>query len=234
VSKHTKHDLIEKLDIPAQRIHVVYNAADARFHPIHDRNEIMQVMHKYGLPESGYVLYVGTLEPRKNLVRLIEAYAAMLDQYGDDTPLLVLAGSKGWLYQDIIYSVERFGLQEQIIFTGFVADEDLPAVYSNALFFVYPSLYEGFGLPVLEAMACGIPVIASSAGSLPEIVGDAGMLVKPTDTQALMQAMTILLDNSEQRSRLSASGLKRASTFSWERAAHKTLTVYEKAIRQSK
>jgi glycosyltransferase involved in cell wall biosynthesis len=232
VSEHTKRDLVKVLAIPEERVHVVYNAAAPGYHPIRDRGEIRRVTRKYGVPGSGYILHVGTLEPRKNLVRLVEAYAVALDHCGDRVPPLVLAGGKGWLYEEIFHSVERLGLQQRVIFTGFVDDEDLPALFNGALFFVYPSLYEGFGIPVLEAMACGVPVITSNASSLPEIVGEAGVLVDPIDAGALAAALMALLDDLERRAALRAAGLTRAVLFSWERAARETLEVYAAAVRR--
>jgi len=230
VSEHTKRDLMKVLAIPERQIQVVYGGVDPRYRPIHDRGEINRVTRKYGLSGSGYILHVGTLQPRKNLVRLIEAYAMMLDRCGDRTPPLVLVGGRGWLYEEIFQSVERLGLQRQVIFTGFVDREDLPALFNGALFFVYPSLYEGFGIPVLEAMACGVPVIASNVSSLPEIMGEAGVLVDPTDTEGLAGALITLLDAPEQRRRQRAAGLARAALFSWERAARETLEVYESVV----
>lgn len=233
VSEHTKRDLIVHLGLPAERIQVVYNSVDPKFGPLQDQAELSRVMRKYALPESGYILYVGTLEPRKNLVRLVEAYASVREHSGEHTPPLVLAGGRGWLYRDIFATVERLKLQRQVIFTGFIDDDDLPALYNNALFFVYPSLYEGFGIPVLEAMACGVPVIAADVAALPEIVGEAGILIEPTDTPALTQAMLSLLTGTEQRDRLREAGLKQACLFSWDRAARETLEVYERAIPQA-
>jgi glycosyltransferase involved in cell wall biosynthesis len=230
ISEHTKRDLLETLAIPEERVHVVYGGVDPRYHPIHDHEEISRVTHKYDVPGPGYILYVGTLEPRKNLVRLIEAYAVTLDRCGERTPPLVLTGGKGWFYKEIFDIVERLGLQQRAIFTGFVDDEDLPALFNGALFFVYPSLYEGFGIPVLEAMACGVPVITSDASSLPEIVGEAGVLVDPTDTRALAAALMALLDDPERRATLRAAGLAQSALFSWQRAARETLAVYEDAV----
>jgi glycosyltransferase involved in cell wall biosynthesis len=233
VSEHTKRDLMIHLGLPAERIRVVYNSADPKFGPLQDQDEISRVMRKYALPESGYILFVGTLESRKNLVRLVEAYARVREHNGEHTPPLVLAGGRGWLYRDIFATVERLKLHRQVIFTGFVDDDDLPALYNNALFFVYPSLYEGFGIPVLEAMACGVPVIAADAAALPEIVGEAGLLVEPTDTPALTQAMLSLLTGTGQRNHLREAGLKQARLFSWDRAARETLAVYEQTIAQA-
>lgn len=227
VSEHTKHDLINVLEVSDERIHVVHNAADPRFRPIHDSNKIKLIAHKYGIPETGYILHVGTLEPRKNLARLIEAYAALLDHLGERAPLLVLVGGKGWFYEEVFQRVAQLRLESRVVFTDFVPDEDLPFLFNGALVFVYPSLYEGFGIPVLEAMACGVPVITSNVSALPEVTGDAGILVDPTDTGALTTAMATLLEDAEQRAALREAGLVQATSFSWERAARETLTVYE-------
>jgi glycosyltransferase involved in cell wall biosynthesis len=230
ISEHTRRDLIEALAIPPAQIQVVPCAADARYRPLDDLSEIRRVTGKYGLPKTGYLLYVGTLEPRKNLVRLLEAYA--LAQGGGDLPPLVVAGAKGWFYEEIFHTATWLKLEQRVIFTGFVAEEDLPALYNGALLFVYPSLYEGFGLPVLEAMACGVPVITSNVSSLPEVAGEAGVLISPTDTEALAAAIRSLLDDSGRRAGLRAAGLARAASFSWERAARETLAVYERIGRE--
>jgi glycosyltransferase involved in cell wall biosynthesis len=227
ISQHTKRDLVTLLGVADERIHVVYGAADVRYHPLSERAQVDRVIQKYGLPERDYILYVGTLEPRKNLVRLIEAYGAALARYGETFPPLVLVGGKGWFYEDIFRSVERLGLEQRVIFTGFVDDDDMPALFNGALIFVYPSLYEGFGMPVLEAMACGVPVIASNASSLPEVVGEAGIMVDPMDTDALAAALVALVEDADRRDALRAAGLMKATDFSWERAARETLTVYE-------
>jgi glycosyltransferase involved in cell wall biosynthesis len=227
VSEHTKSDLIDVMDIPEERVHVVYNAAGPVYTMFLDRKRVDQVLRKHSLPDTGYILYVGTLEPRKNLVRLVEAYAVALDRSDSSLPPLVLAGGKGWFYEGILQSVDRLGLQGRVIFTGFVDDEDLPAMFHGAVFFVYPSLYEGFGMPVLEAMACGVPVITSDVSSLPEVVGDAGVLVDPTDTHAIADALIAMNGDAGGRARFRAAGLDRAAQFSWERAARETLAVYE-------
>jgi glycosyltransferase involved in cell wall biosynthesis len=230
VSEHTKQDVVERLDIPAERIHVVYNGVDPHYRPLADCEEIKRVINKYKLPGTGYILHVGTLEPRKNLVRLIKAYAMVQAQFQESLPPLVLAGGKGWLYEDIFKSVAQLGLQQSIIFTGFVADEDLPALFNGALFFVYPSLYEGFGIPVLEAMACGLPVITSNVSALPEITGDAALLIDPLQVDSIAAALQTLLESSTLRTTLQQAGLARARRFSWERAAQETMMIYQKAI----
>ncbi len=232
VSEHTKRDLIRVFGIPEDRIRVVYNAVDPIYAPLSDRNEIDRVIRKYGLPGSGYILFVGTLEPRKNLVRLIEAYGIATDACADQLPPLVLAGAKGWFYEEIFQCVERLGLQHRVIFTGFVDDGDMLALFNAATLFVYPSLYEGFGMPVLEAMACGLPVITSNTSSLPEVAGSAAVLVDPVDIDGLATTVMDLLDDPERRSALRSAGLARTAEFSWEQAAQETLSIYEEAAPQ--
>lgn len=231
ISEHTKRDLVNILDVSEERIQVVYLAPGPNCRIIRDDDMIDQVVRRYGIPGQGYILHVGTLEPRKNLVRLVDAYAALLRCFGEGLPPLVLAGGKGWLYEGIFRRVEDLGLEPKVIFTGFVADEDLPFLFNGAKLFVYPSLYEGFGIPVLEAMACGVPVITSDVSSLPEVAGDASWLVDPTDSEALAAAMTTLLENVEQRTVLREEGLARAALFSWRRTARETLAIYEDAAR---
>ncbi len=166
VSQHTKQDLITVLGFPEERIHVVYNGVDDRFRPVASRATVAAELDKYGVAAADYILFVGTLEPRKNLVRLLEAYAQVRQSEGTATPPLVLAGGAGWHYQEIYQTAERLNLGRHVVFTGFVHDDDLPALFSGALFFVYPSIYEGFGIPVLEAMACGAPVVTSTLPSI--------------------------------------------------------------------
>ena len=207
-SQATKRDLVEILAVRPEKIHVVYLGVEERFRPLQDAAQIAAVKAAYAIP-GPYVLYVGTLQPRKNLVRLVQAFArvaqALDTGYEGMTPYsaadpqrrlsLVLAGGKGWWYEDIFRTVQELDLADRVIFTGYVKDDDLPALYSGAELFVLPSLYEGFGLPVLEAMACGAPVVASNVSSLPEIAGDAGLLANPTDPADLARAMIrVLMD----------------------------------------
>jgi glycosyltransferase involved in cell wall biosynthesis len=195
--------------------------------PIDDREVIRAWKARRGLPER-MVLFVGTLEPRKNLPLLLEAYAR-LRQTGC-THTLVVAGGKGWYYQAIEATVERLGLRDAVLFPGFVPDEELPLWYNAAELFVYPSLYEGFGLPPLEAMACGTPVITSNAASLPEVVGDAGVVVDAHDVTALARAMADLLGDAERRRRLRAAGLARARQFTWRATANRTAALYHEIL----
>jgi glycosyltransferase involved in cell wall biosynthesis len=177
------------------------------------------------LPDR-FILFVGTLEPRKNVANLIQAYA----QLPPDRPPLMLIGGKGWLYDEIYERIEALNLSDEIHFVGYVPLDDLPWWYNAAELFVYPSLYEGFGLPPLEAMACGTPVITSSSSSLPEVVGQAGVLVDPNDSQMLAEAMQHVLVDTDARTRMKAAGVERAKGFSWEQTARHTLGSYRQAL----
>jgi glycosyltransferase involved in cell wall biosynthesis len=223
-SQHTKDDLAELLDVDADRIEVIYPGVEERFRPIGDKATLEEVRKRYSLPPR-FVLGLGTLQPRKNFTRLIEAYSLLITHY----PFLqlVIVGGKGWLYEEIFAAVEELGLEEKVIFAGFVADGDLPALYNLADLFVFPSLYEGFGLPPLEAMACGTPVITSNASSLPEVVGEAGLMVEATDVKALAEAMKRVLEDDVLREGMIAKGLEQARQFTWQKAAAKLLNLYE-------
>jgi glycosyltransferase involved in cell wall biosynthesis len=226
ISESTKRDIIEHLGFPETRIHVAYGGVDANFAPLPDQAALRSTLAKYGLREPGYILHVGTLEPRKNLVRLIEAYAQVRQRCGDVTPPLVLVGQNGWDSADIFTAVARHKLSDHVQIVGFVADADLPVIYNGATIFAYPSLYEGFGIPVLEAMACGVPVLTSTVSSLPEIVGDTGLLVEATDTQAIAAGLQQLVEDAELRRDLSVRGAVRATRFTWQETALATLNAY--------
>jgi len=221
VSECTKRDAIRFYRIPEEKISVIYEGVNPRFRPA-DPETIAAVRARYNLPEH-FILYVGTIEPRKNLTALLEAFHHLLATHD---LRLVIVGKKGWLYEGFFRRLRELGLGDRVIFTGYVPDEDLPAIYSAADLFVFPSLYEGFGLPVLEAMACGTPVICSNTSSLPEVAGDAAFLVDPTDVCSLAGAMEQALTDEHLRSELMAKGLERARWFTWEKAAAKTLEVY--------
>jgi glycosyltransferase involved in cell wall biosynthesis len=221
ISKHTADDLVRVTGVDARRIHVIPLAADSRFAPVVDSS----VPPRYGI-EYPYLLYVGTLEPRKNLDVLLHAFARL-----DHPDLqLVLAGPKGWMFEEIFALVDRLGLTSRVVFPGFVADADLPALMNSAAAFVYPSEYEGFGLPVLEAMSCGVPVVTTNVSSLPEVTGNAALLVPPRDVDALCRVLRCLLTEQHLRDEMREKGLERASAFSWVRTAQATAEVYENVV----
>jgi glycosyltransferase involved in cell wall biosynthesis len=224
VSESTKHDLVEVYGISPARIDVVHNGVDGSFQPL-PADQVAAFRHQSGLPDR-FVLFVGTLEPRKNIVRLIEAYARL----PKDRPPLVLVGGKGWFYDEIFARVEALGLTGDVRLAGFVPAEELPLWYNAADLFVYPSIYEGFGLPPLEAMACGTAVITSTASSLPEVVGEAGRLVDPADTDALASAMAKVLSDRDLQHEMEAAGRVQAAGFSWESAARGTVDSYRRAL----
>jgi glycosyltransferase involved in cell wall biosynthesis len=225
VSEHTKREVVGLLGVPPERVVVTYNAARAHFQPP-DPHTLQQFRIREGLPEQ-FVLYVGTLEPRKNLTTLLDAYSQVART--SDIPLIV-GGGKGWLYQPVFERLEALGLRERVQFVGYIDEEDLPLWYAAATVFVFPSIYEGFGMPPLEAMACGTPVLTSNSSSLPEVVGDAGLMAEPTDVDALAAALLRLLHDTDLRHDLRERGLQRAQAFSWRTTAERTLEAYE-AIR---
>jgi glycosyltransferase involved in cell wall biosynthesis len=221
-SSSTRSDVIELLGVSPDRVRVIYPGVDACFRRVQDTAVLADVRQRYRLPER-FVLSVGTLQPRKNLTRLIEAYAqARLDA----DVKLVIAGGTGWMYEDIFRRMEELRLQGAVYFPGYVADEDLPALYTLADLFVFPSLYEGFGLPPLEAMACGTPVVTSNVSSLPEVVGDAALMVDPRDVEALGKAMVQVLGKPSLRIAMVKRGLAQAQGFTWSRAAKELVRLY--------
>jgi len=225
VSEATRRDLIELYHISPAKITVLYHGISPAFRRVEDAGTLAAIRHKYGLAERPFVLSVGTIQPRKNYRRLIQAFAHL-----DESLALVIAGSKGWHYEDVFGEVSRQGLAERVHFLGFVADADLPALYSAASLFVYPSLYEGFGLPVLEAMTCGTPVVASNQSALPEVVGQAGLLVDPRDVKALAAAMSRLLADKDLHQKLAQAGHVRAANFTWGNMAVKLIALYQQLI----
>jgi glycosyltransferase involved in cell wall biosynthesis len=225
ISECTKRDAVKYLGVPESKIHVTYCGTSSRFQPI-SFEQRRPVLGKYQLPTDGYLLYVGNIEPRKNLVRLVEAYALLKKQMTCQFPL-ILAGGAGWKNEAVHKRIEDMALGGAVRLIGYVSDEDLPAVISGATLFLYPSLYEGFGLPPLEAMACGIPVVTSNTSSLPEVVGDAAFTVDPYDVEGFTKAIGQLLTDQELQNEMRNRGLARAKQFSWERTARETLKVYE-------
>lgn len=226
-SNHARQELIHFYDLPPEKIVVTPYAADPIYRPIPLKQAQDAVKERFGI-RSAYILAVGVLQPRKNLARLVRAFGRIVDE----TPhRLLLVGKEGWATEELRRTIERERLGGRVQFTGYVPDADLPVLYAAADLFVYPSLYEGFGLPPLEAMACGTPVLTSNTSSLPEVVGDAAVLIDPTDEEAMAREMAALLHSPERRAGLRQAGLARAAQFSWEETARRTLAVYRDAIR---
>ncbi|MDT7540143.1 MAG: hypothetical protein QOE33_47 [Acidobacteriota bacterium] len=229
-SEFTRRDIIETYNIAESRTSVVPLAAAPHFHHVADAEELRRVRHVYGI-EGDYILAVGSIQPRKNLARLFRAYADLRrSRERDKLPRLLVVGKMAWLYEETLRAVEECGVADAVKFTGYVPEHDLPALYSGALCFVYPSYFEGFGLPPLEAMRCGTAVVAGDRTSLPEVVGDAGLLVDPFDTDAIAAAIARLIDDKTLRAVLSERGLARAKQFDWRETARLTLEVYRRAI----
>ncbi len=226
VSEHTRREVIGLLGVAPERVVVTPNAVREHFRPP-DPAVLETFRARKGLPEH-FVLYVGTLEPRKNLTTLLEAYAEVAQRQA--APLLV-GGGKGWLYDAVFQRLEALGLRERVRFVGYLDEAELPLWYAAATVFVFPSIYEGFGMPPLEAMACGTPVVASNTSSLPEVVGDAGLTVSPYDPAALAEAISRLLDDADLRQELRERGLRQVRAFSWRVTAERTLAAYEAAAR---
>jgi glycosyltransferase involved in cell wall biosynthesis len=224
VSKHAASESERLLGVPSERIDVVYHGVDPAFQPLPE-DEVETFRESHGLPER-FVLFVGTLEPRKNLVRLVEAFA----QIHDGKVGLVFVGGKGWLYDELYAKVETLGLSDRVIFPGYVMSEELPLWYNAAAVLAYPSVYEGFGFPVLEAQACGAPVLTSNVSSLPEAAGDAAVMVDPYDVEALTTGLSQLLTDGLLRHDLRERGLAHARGFSWPRTAQETARVYRRAL----
>jgi len=219
----TKQDALQLYRLSADRVHVVHLGVDARFKPI-EAASARRVQEGYQLPER-FILAVSTIEPRKNLIVLLEAYQALRQRQPDIQ--LVMAGKRGWHSEPFFERLQALGLTDKVRLLGFVPDGDLPALYSLAEIFAFPSLYEGFGLPVLEAMACGTPVICSNTSSLPEVAGEAALQIAPADVPAWAQALEQIASNSALRASLRERGLKQAARFTWENTARQTYALYQ-------
>ena len=225
-SRAVQRDVMQYLRVPEDRVAVTPHGCDARFSPARDAASTGAAAARYALP-ARYLLAVGTLEPRKNLTTLVRAFARLRDRSAIDRAVgLVLAGARGWLDDPIFRTVQSLGLEDVVHFPGFIDDDDLPALYRGAELVVFPSLYEGFGLPLLEAMACGVPVVASNTSALPEVAGGAAMLVDPLDVDGMARAIVEVLGDASLRGRLRNDGIARAAEFSWQTAARRTLDVY--------
>ena len=226
VSEYSRDDILKTYGVSGERITVIPEAAPNHFVPVEDERELQRVRDTYGI-KGEYILSVGSIQPRKNLARLITAYKNLHDERpGVKLPKLVLVGKKGWLYDETLRAIAESGVGEQILLTGYVLETDLPTLYSGAICFVYPSYFEGFGLPPLEAMKCGAPVIVGNQTSLPEVVGDAGLMVNPFDEVEIASTLARLIDDPGLRDELRLKGLKRAAEFSWLNTAKRTLQVY--------
>ena len=230
VTEATKRDIIAHCRVPPGKIDVVHHGVSPRFRPVEDETTLRASAARYGI-QKPYLLYVGTIQPRKNLLRLIDAWAAYLSSSPATTAILVIAGKSGWLTEQIERRAAGLGIADRVHYTGYVADGDLPVLLSGAIAYLLPSLYEGFGLPVLEAQACGTPVLTSTTSSLPEVAGDAAVLVDPMDTAAIRDGIARLIEDSELREGLRARGLARVAGWGWEHTARRTLAVLESALR---
>jgi glycosyltransferase involved in cell wall biosynthesis len=228
VSHATKRDLVRTLGISEEKITVISEAADDNYRPIGDPRTIAIVKRKYGV-SGDYLLHIGTLNPRKNLEFLVRVFAKLSQDFPHLS--LVLTGKKGWYFEGLFRLVDELDLARRAIFTGYVEEEDKPALLSGAAVYVFPSLYEGFGLPALEAMACGTPVVASNTSSIPEVTGKAAILIDPSNEQGWVQAIRRVLTNKKLAHHMRREGLAQARKFSWEDAARKTLEVYESVMR---
>jgi glycosyltransferase involved in cell wall biosynthesis len=236
ISQHARQDIVDVLKLPPERIRVIYEAAGEEYRPISDPTVLAAARARYGLGER-YILYLGGLDQRKNIPQLVRAFAQLQRQVGDSGLQLFIAGNpdrqRGALFPDPRPIASGLGMEGQIIY-HFVEEEDKPAIYSGASVFVFPSLYEGFGLTPLEAMSCGTPVICSNRTSLPEVVGDAAISLDPDDIQAMAGAMRSVLTNTELAAELRVRSLQQATRFSWHRTAQETAAAYEEAFALSK
>ncbi len=226
-SEHARQEIVAMFDTPDQRIAVTPLGYPPALDDSPDPVRAAALRQRYGLPES-YILYVGTIQPRKNLDMLIQAYARLRSE-GITAYKLVIAGRKGWLYETLFTRISAMGLEGDVIFTGFVPDEDLPSLYDGACLFTYLSFFEGFGLPPLEAMARGVPVVTSNTTSLPEVVGEAGITVSPRSLDEVVEGMRRVLTDNSLAQQMRQAGQVRARGFSWERTARETMAIYRLA-----
>jgi glycosyltransferase involved in cell wall biosynthesis len=228
-SEHTRRDLMQQWNVAADKVTVVQGAVDhARFRP-QAQSAMAEVRVRYALGEEPYILSVSRLEPRKNQTRLVEAFARARSE-AHLPHKLVIGGAKGWLYESLFETVQRLRLEDAVIFTGFVDDADLPALYAGAAFFAYPSLYEGFGLPIVEALACGTPVLTADNSCLPEAGGEGAIYVNALDVDAMAAALLRMATDDALRDRLRLAGLAHAAGFTWERSARQLVEAYERVI----
>lgn len=227
-SQATKDDLVELYRVSPDKITVLLSGVNHRFKPVTDQHLLTQTRQKYGLKNHPYLLSVGTVQPRKNYSRVIQALHR-LHQQGHELHYAI-AGGKGWLNDEMYTTIEQTNMQDYVHLLGFVDDEDLPALYSAADCLIITSLYEGFGLPILEAMASGTPVITSNLSSLPEVAGNAGLLVDPLNTEAITHAIHEIITDDSKRQQLIESGYRQVEKFTWEKSAQQLRSVYESLL----
>jgi glycosyltransferase involved in cell wall biosynthesis len=226
-SKATQRALVREYNVPSEKVTVIHPGYDRSLHPLHAGRRRCDVLNRYNIEEP-YILYLGRIQPRKNLVRLVDAFMRISPDHPD--LMLVLAGPTGWLADPIRTRVEALGLRGRVHFPGYIRQEDKAALISGALCFAFPSLYEGFGFPVLEAQACGVPILTSNTSSLPEVAGEGALLVSPVDTEAIAQGLLQLLEDNRLRARLVVQGELNLTRFSWERAARQVTELIEKWV----
>ena len=226
-SEATRVDLMNLWQTPAAKITVLYSGVNEKFHPIMEKGTLAAVRARYGLDEGPYLLSVGTLQPRKNYQMLVRAFKGVAAQWPHN---LYIAGSKGWLYEEMLAEAAAQGLADRVKFLGFVDDGDLPALYSGAALFLFPSFYEGFGLPLLEAMACGVPVVSANTSSLVEVAGEAAWLLPPGDERAWQETMHRLLLDAPRRATMVAAGFRQARRFTWRKTARQLVSVYRQLL----
>lgn len=237
ISNSSKNDIIKAYNVPESKVSVVYLGIKDMTSLNPHVYSMSELQSKFGISKN-YVLSVGTLQPRKNTARLIEAFSKVVRSKkqvvsGDDLQLIVV-GKRGWLYEDILAAPKKYGVEDRVKFLDFVSDDDLAMLYKNALCYVFPSLYEGFGLPILEAMKFDCPVITSNVSSLPEAAGDAALYVDPTDIDDIAAKISSLLDNESLRKELMKKGRDQIKKFSWEKSAKQTLEILEQVAKSSK
>jgi glycosyltransferase involved in cell wall biosynthesis len=226
-SEYSRQDILRTYCLPPERVTTTPLAASSSFKPTDDR----RVLEKY-LIEGDYILAVGSIQPRKNIARLIRAYTLMLSQHHGRVPKLVIVGKNAWLFKETIRAAAVSNANQNILFTGYVPDSDLAALYTGALCFVYPSFFEGFGIPLLEAMRCGTPTITSDRTCFPEVVGDASLMIDPFDEQSIADGLWRMISDAALREQLRTRGFVQSSLFDWRQTARLTLNVYEQVKTQ--
>lgn len=224
-SEYSRQDILRTYGLPPERVTTTPLAASSRFAPVNDR----QVLEKYGI-SGEYILAVGSIQPRKNIARLIRGYTRMLLQHPENAPGLVIVGKRAWLFEDTIRAAAVSSANDKILFTGYVPESDLAALYTGALCFAYPSFFEGFGIPLLEAMRCGAPTITSDRTCFPEVVGDASLIIDPFDEYSIADGLWRMISDAALREQLRSRGFVQSSLFDWRQTARLTLGVYEQVF----